>query len=221
MRNPYRKMMSVAAVAAGMIVAGIARAGMLDPTNAPGPTMHTLEDIYQKLESIAGTPSSNGVSAYPALVAKTGQTNSYTIGDDGDMNKGVMWPNPRFTVQADTNVVLDNLTGLMWARLANPPGGQMDWATAIGYCKALTNGNYSDWRLPNISELQSLVDYSQHDTVLPSGHPFIDVQSDYYWSSTTHAGDADSAWFVLLSDGYKYYAIKTTSFYVWPVRGGQ
>ncbi|MEI6563265.1 MAG: DUF1566 domain-containing protein [bacterium] len=202
-------------------MAGRSLAGMLDPTNAPGPTMHSLEEIYQKLDSIAGTLTTNVGSAYPALVAKTGQTNSLTSGDDGDLRKGMTWPTPRFTVQANTNVVLDNLTSLMWARNANLPGGATNWSDAVSYCKTLAYGSYSDWRLPNVRELQSLIDFSQYSPVLPPDHPFTDVQSDYYWSSTTYTHESSSAWHVLLSDGYTYYSTKGTLFYVWPVRGGQ
>jgi hypothetical protein len=46
----------------------------------------------------------------PALVFKTGQTTSYRSGDDGDLEKGVTWPNPRFTDNSD-GTVTDNLTG--------------------------------------------------------------------------------------------------------------
>ena len=221
MRDQYGNMRRVVALVAGVFVAGNTFAGMLDPTNAPGPTMHTLGEIYQKLESIAGTLSTNVGSAFPGLVAKTGQTNSATLGDDGYLKKGVTWPNPRFTVQANTNVVLDNLTSLMWARNANLPGGQTTWSTAIDYCNNLTYGGYSDWRLPNVRELQSLIDFSQNTPVLPSGHPFTDVQSDYYWSSTTISSGSDYAWFIYLADGYTYYGAKATMFSVWPIRGGQ
>ena len=43
-------------------------------------------------------------------------------------------PIPRFTIQADTNCVVDNLTGLMWARNANLPGATQSWAQAIAFC---------------------------------------------------------------------------------------
>ena len=225
MRNQYGQIMFVAVLATGMFVAGSSRAGMLDPTNAPGPTMHSLEDIYQRLESLAVTLSTNVGSAYPALVAKTGQTTSYMAGDDGDLKKGVTWPNPRFTVQANTNVVMDNVTSLMWARNANLSGVQLTWSDAIAYCTNLTYGGYSDWRLPNVRELQSLIDFGQSTPALTPGHPFTDVQGGdvglNYWSSTTSAGESGPAYFVYLSDGYTYTATKGTTFYVWPVRGGQ
>jgi len=50
--------------------------------------------------------------AYLAPVAKTGQTTSYSTGDDGDLEKDVAWPNPRFTNNSD-GTVTDNLTGLI------------------------------------------------------------------------------------------------------------
>ena len=45
----------------------------------------------------------------PAPVEKTGQTTSYGIGDDGDLEKGIPWPNPRFTDNLN-GTVTDNLT---------------------------------------------------------------------------------------------------------------
>lgn len=52
---------------------------------------------------------------------KTGQITSCAAGDDGDLERGVPWPDPRFTVSGDC--VIDNLTGLMWTKNGNMPGG--------------------------------------------------------------------------------------------------
>ena len=53
-----------------------------------------------------------------APVEKTGQTTSCAAGDDGALKKGVAWPSPRFTDNAD-GTVSDNLTGLIWLKQAN------------------------------------------------------------------------------------------------------
>ena len=140
---------------------------------------------------VSGTVSTN--ATFPATVQKTGQTNSYRVGDDGDYKKGVAWPNPRFAIQANTNLVRDNLTGLMWARNANLDGTKI-WNDAIDYCNVLSLGGYSDWRLPNVRELQSLIDYGRYGRALPSGHPFEDVGSDFYWSSSTLTDHTNLAW---------------------------
>ena len=76
------------------------------------------------------------------------------------------------------------------------------------------------WRLPTVEELASLVDPTQSEPALPSGHPFDNVQSGYYWSSTTYEGDSTCAWFVGVNYGGVGYDYKTTSKYVWLVRGG-
>jgi len=76
-------------------------------------------------------------------------------GQDGEIQAGVEWPSPRFTVSG--KVVTDNLTGLMWTKNGNLPNGAMTWDQAIDYCNNLTLGGYSDWRLPNVNELESLI----------------------------------------------------------------
>ena len=65
----------------------------------------------------------------PAPVEKTGQTTSYATGDDGDLEKGVSWPNPRFTDNLD-GTITDNLTGLIWLKDANC-FGYRNWGEAI------------------------------------------------------------------------------------------
>ena len=65
----------------------------------------------------------------PAEIARTGQTISYASGDDGDVQAGVAWPDPRFTDNGD-GTITDNLTGLMWLKDANCFGSQT-WTNAL------------------------------------------------------------------------------------------
>ncbi len=157
-----------------------------------------------------------------ARVQITGQTTSYQSGDDGDLEKGVAWPSPRFVVatNGEDAVVTDSLTGLMWTKTANIDG-QKTWTNAIHYCRALDHAGYTDWRLPNVRELHSLISYGQSDPALPSGHPFTVLEPVLYWSSTTSASNAEFAWLLYLFDGFTDTANRANEFYVWPVRGGQ
>ena len=100
----------------------------------------------------------------------------------------------------------------------------MSWAAAIAACNSLiipeppTEGN-DDFKLPNIKELLSLLDYGQTNPALPLEHPFKNVQVSYYWTNSTYENDNSKAWAVNMSDGSIITGDKTTdNFYVWPVR---
>ena len=155
---------------------------------------------------------------------KTGQTKSYYSGDDGALQKGVAWPNPRFTDNAD-GTVTDNLTSLMWTKNANASWGS--WQEVLNYVAGMNAGTYqnyghTDWRVPNRNELRSLVDYSQYNTAPPQGHLFTDVQAFNYWSSTTLAYSPYGAWFVSRYFDFVYYSNKSYRFScLWPVRTGR
>jgi hypothetical protein len=162
-------------------------------------------------------------------VPVTGQTNSVAEFDDGHYQKGVPSPTPRFTVGTGDayNCVTDNQTGLMWVR--NPDTGTRTWEDAIAYCEALSGGDgrggFTDWRLPNLRELHSLIDYGQQAPPLPADHPFVGVQYSptqrgRYWSSTMKGGVI--RWVVGLYDGGEIRdESKSYLYYAWPVRGGQ
>jgi len=209
-----------------------ALAGSLEPSGPPtAGTMKTLQEVYDKLEIIEGMIGSGGTTTttiIPAPVEKTGQTTSYATGDDGALQKGMALPIPRFSDQGN-GAVLDNLTGLIWLKNANPCGTK-NWAGAIAYCNSLASGTAGltdgsvagAWRLPNVKELQSLIDFGRYNPSLPAGHPFTGVQSTYYWSSTSYAEFTDVAWFVYMYNGYmRHNGNKSTGdFYVWAVRGG-
>jgi hypothetical protein len=168
-----------------------------------------------------------------AGVPKTGQTTSYATGDDGDLQKGVVCPEPpepRFTDNGD-GTVTDNCTGLVWLKDANCFGLRA-WVNALSDANGLASdacglsdgSSPGDWHLPNIREIRSLIDYSQYAPALPSGHPFTGVQTTwpnvFYWSSTTAPESASTAWIVAWTNGYMDGGSKAASYYVWPVRGG-
>lgn len=164
----------------------------------------------------------------PALLPKTGQTGRVSFGDDGNWQTGVEWPNPRF-VDNENGTITDNLTGLIWLR-ENNCFGQRTWGQAIsdangladGVCGLTDSSIAGHWRLPNIKELLSLIDYGHFSPALPSGHPFGYVQIAFYWSSTTSAYNA-YPWCVNLYGGYSEPCGggEISSWYVWPVRGGR
>ena len=95
--------------------------------------------------------------------------------------------------------ITDNATGLMWAKIDSEKG--LDWKTALLYAENSELAGYSDWRLPNVKELQGIVDYSfapgARETILdgPAINPMFncseitneigDKDYAYYWTSTS------------------------------------
>lgn len=123
-----------------------------------------------------------------ACVPKTGQTTSYAPGDDGDLQMGMPWPEPRFTDNSD-GTVTDNLTCLMWAKdVAILPEYLYDWHGALVFCNDLNLAGCDDWRMPNAREMLSLVDYGMLCPALPAGHPFENIHTHRYWTSTSFQG---------------------------------
>ncbi|MCX6138066.1 MAG: DUF1566 domain-containing protein [Ignavibacteriales bacterium] len=93
--------------------------------------------------------------------------------------------------------IADNATGLMWQQADD--GVARDWKSSLAYAENLTLASYSDWRLPNAKELQSIVDYtrSPSSTNSPAIDPLFSTTSikdpngtagqyPYFWTSTTH-----------------------------------
>lgn len=169
----------------------VTSAGNLEPDTAPDSTMYTLEDIYKAI-----TPLPTGF---------------------------VLWEaNPRFAVldrstPEDTDdIVLDRATNLMWTRNANQ--GSATWQDAMDSCDSLVFGKRTDWRLPTREEFADLVRLYPESSGqgLPSGHPFTDVGTSYYWSSTEY--NASFSWTMRVSNGYSPQEQKTNIYSYWPVR---
>ncbi len=138
-------------------------------------------------------------------------------GQDAGSRAGWSWPQPRF--QCRDEGVLDRLTGLCWYARADLQNAAVDWADALTAVDSLNRSGRRRWRLPNINELESLVDCSRHSPALPVGHPFRRVR-DTYWSSTTSLYEPDWAWALYLDKGAVGVGQKRQGrFFVWPVAG--
>jgi len=147
-------------------------------------------------------------------------------GQDGELQEGREWPDPRFTDRGD-GTVRDNLTGLIWLKNATPFGTR-NWEQALADCNSLADGMHGlkdgsrprDWRMPNVNELRSLEDYGAFQPALPNeGKDFTNVRQSLCWSSTTVASAPNLARFLFVGIGSCVWDHKGVVMGVWPVKG--
>ncbi len=202
------------------------------------------QDILQNLleEDFAPVPQTGQVLCYDS----SGTTiNCAGTGQDGALQKGVDFPTPRFTDKGD-GTIKDNLTGLIWLKNGNcPNGGGRTWQQALDDVASLNssgkmNGHdcgdtsgkkrshRTDWRLPNVRELYSLVDFAFKFPAISNAtgtgqgsydDPFTNLQNGY-WSSTTWVVNPDFAWNMAPADGSVLIDGKSGGLFVFAVRGG-
>lgn len=101
-----------------------------------------------------------------------------------------------FVVNGD-GTVTDQATGLMW----QPDDvSTTTWGQALSHCKAISPGS-RNWRLLNIRELTTLVDYSRANPSMNTTIFSNANRPESYWSSTTETGGATYAWYVYITTG--------------------
>jgi quinol monooxygenase YgiN len=195
-----------------------------------GPTVFVVKDAPARMWPVRGTSK---------VVLQTGQEDAWDAdgkhlssangsGQDGDLKAGVSLPvaSRRFDNQKN-GTIRDRLTGLVWLKDADAFGFKT-WSHALACCNALENGDVGlsdgskpgDWRLPNIREIESLVDYGRVGPCLPQGHEqfFTRVRPSSYWTSTTVMSGPAQAMFIILGVGPSIFEDKDHQFFVWPVR---
>jgi hypothetical protein len=181
------------------------------------------------------------------VIKKTTQTKSYdengnevtdgSIKDDGYYQKGAT---PSYTRDDTKEVVIDNITGLMWQDDIEAKTVKKTWLTFVNsntcsnnpsslacidtsgdtattYCENLTLGGYTDWRIPTEKELVGIVNYGKSFPAIDN--TFQNVNSENYWSSTTYKGFSSNAWIISFSSGYVNYDYKNSNNYIRCVRG--
>jgi len=81
-------------------------------------------------------------------------------------------------------IVTDTTTNLQWQDNIDAKTVTKTWKEAIDYCKALKLGGYTNWRLPNIKELKSIIDRRYINPTISKSFKNTNI-TDFYWSSTT------------------------------------
>ena len=121
-------------------------------------------------------------------------------------------------VDNGNGTISDNSTGLMWMK--NDNGTGIKWENALSYAESFEYAGYTDWRLPNAKELQSIIDYTRSPATTNS--PAIDslfnctqitneageIDYPYYWSGTTFCSmtpnNGDWAVYICFGTGIGY-----------------
>lgn len=138
-----------------------------------------------------------------------------TSRQDGSLMKGVPWAVPRF-LRVKIGI-LDVLTNLIWHSRATFGHHITSWSEALDTVDTYAKESKLPWRMPNINELESLVDAATHSPALPVDHPFSDVKQAY-WSSTTSTFEPDWAYVMYLAKGAVGVGFKKNrDFSLWPV----
>ena len=143
-------------------------------------------------------------------------------------------PTRRFLVHGD-GTVTDTATGLMWARCAEGLSGSdcadgaataFTWIEALTRARLSTHARYTDWRLPNVKELTSIVEERCSNPAINLA-VFPNVSSSaLFWSASPDVSYQEDpprsyTWFVESSDGDAYQDLRNSSNNMRLVRSGQ
>ena len=133
----------------------------------------------------------------------TGQTTSYTTtpGEDADYNI-----NPPFYLNNGNGTITDTITGLMWQQV---DGGEMTFDKATTYANDLVLGGFSDWRMPTVLELHSILHLDKNNPALNTTY-FTSPTAQYWWSGQKQVNDATKAWCANAGGGVGNHPISET-----------
>lgn len=119
--------------------------------------------------------------------------------------------NPDLFYQVQGDVVTDSRTGLMWKRCSEGQSWSgstcvgtasvRNWTDALQLAEASTFAGYSDWRLPNLKELRSLVEECRVNPAI-NVSIFPSTPGMNFWTSSPYAGSSSGAWYVFFGNGY-------------------
>ncbi|MEI6899130.1 MAG: SUMF1/EgtB/PvdO family nonheme iron enzyme, partial [Bacteroidota bacterium] len=126
------------------------------------------------------------------------------------------FPSTRYT-DLGNETVTDHLTGLMWQKVNS--SNTMTWEEALAFASGFSLAGKTDWRLPNIKELQSLNDVNRLKPSIDNS-VFTGINAGNFWSSTTMINSQNKAWDMNVDFGIVSYNEKNLRENVLLVRGG-
>ncbi len=184
-------------------------------------------DVVKLMQTGQMSPSSDPSPVTDPLVST----------DDGGLLKGLHWSaSTRFTTNPD-GTITDNMTGLMWMPYGDLPeragyskataSGTVNWVNALDLINQINSGTltqynmgYTDWRLPNIIELEGITTAGTECAGMLNDSGFINVYPEAYASSTTFAGDTvRGTYYMLMLCGKIVKTGKSQGMRVMAVRG--
>jgi hypothetical protein len=185
---------------------------------SPGPTINavftgSLSSFYWTSADLAGSQTNGwAVSFNDGHVSYVSKTATFPV-------RCVRGGNAAVSLNDNGNgTVTDTGNGLTWHKITPAP---MNLGAALSYCENSTLADYSDWRLPNVKELESWFDDSRSGPAINTDY-FQGAMSGAYWTSTTFAGMFQSAWGIEASNGVVSFYNKSNELVhnVQCVRGG-
>ncbi len=182
-----------------------------------------------------GLPATGQTLSYPAD-KNDGIAGPVAVPDDGALRRG---PALHYKVRKD-GTIKDKNTDLIWEVKCSSCGGLhavsntyrwsgdgsqetiWDWLDDINAEGGTGYAGHNDWRIPNVRELQSIVDYGVFNPAIDPifGPTAASFAASFYWSSTSYANNPSAAWFVNFNGGFVDFDAKDFDFHVRAVRGG-
>ncbi len=172
--------------------------------------------------------------AFAALLAALGAGFQVHAGDTsctaGNSNPNAAESTPTNAFQDHGNgTVTHKLTELMWKQCAEGRSGAscatgsattFTWADALVQAKNANFANHTDWRLPNLKELESIVELCGYSPSINQTW-FPNTPQSSFWSGSSYVTSPSSAWPVDFNYGGTGAGVKSSNVYVRLVRGGQ
>lgn len=176
------------------VIAVVLLSGLAAVFFAKGPRFNS-PDISQHIENINILPPSSIEDGLPGNKKIANMQHPKIVVESDN------WLGKKTTAAAisDLDAVNDKSNELIWQK--NIETKALPWPKAQEYCKNLELGGYTDWRLPTIGELESLVDKRYGPSINPSFGPVPDDYPPYFWSSTIDPNDNNEAQYLNFSDG--------------------
>lgn len=199
----------------------------LDTTYFDIAGMSVSKDEQYWTEPYVGTTTEGGSNAAFGVNQGTGHIKAYPAGVSGPMGnyvravRGATYYGLNDFVDNGDGTVTDKATRLMWEQTDSGYG--MDCEAALLYAEITTIAGYDDWRLPNVKELQSIVDYTRSPSADDSADRGPAIDTDYFDITEIQAGTTD------YSPDYGYFWSSTSAylggdnqeyFYAWYVAFG-
>ena len=180
--NPLSYNWNVSSKPAGSTATLLSNATLVNPNFTADVAGAYVVELIVNDGFVNSVADSLNIIIIQAAVKKTGQTSFSITGEDGFYQKGAV---VNYSLDIGTDIVTDNVTGLMWQddspTVYNPISGN----SADAYCSALTLGGFADWRLPFVDELLSIANRNQYAPAAYTASFRTIGNFRQFWSGTT------------------------------------